>query len=370
MKQILLSLFAFIVCSYTLVQAQNVNQYITVYGHDFHSGSGAIKDSEGNIIETWFEETREIEIKNNSPYTLNIGTVYAYNYSTGDMFFIINYNGNADLPPYSNMYVTIENNSENNKYLSNMWVISVNYMNYNDYGNYSKEVKTKKGHVSNGTSGEFLEDLYYEPPFDEVYEMEPNDSFENANELFGNPIRFNLRSRDDVDYFKVYANVGDEITFKVKYLNYQNLDGGKIFKYSLSDESTLWVKGNFSFDNVESEKEVSIVAYYDSGYYYLGINFENSEIPDYFYSNEPLSVQAFINGNPVSVEKVDKNEVTIYAQNENIHVKDAKGEVVLVYSIDGKLVYNNMSDTDDVSIRLTSGIYIVKVGKITKKVKL
>ena len=349
MKKVLLSLFAFIVCSYTIVQAQNVNQYITVYGHDFHSG----------YTDGVFSETRKIEIKNNSSYTLNIGTVYAYNYSTGDMFFIINYNGNADLPPYSSVYVTIENNSENNKYLSNMWVISVNYMNYNDYGNYSKMVKTKKGYVSNGTSGEFLE------------VFNPDNLFDNAIELSGMPVEFNLSSIDDADYFKVYASYADEITFKLK-TNGEYLDGGdRIFKYEIFSEGEQKGLGYFLFNSYNEEQEATIIAtQFNTNPYYIKIYYDQSYYPSEYYSDEYLTIQAFINGQPVSVEKVDKNRMAIYVQNGSIHVRDANGEAVLVYSIDGKLVYNNVSETDDISIRLTSGIYIVKVGKITKKIKL
>ena len=359
MKKVLLSLFAFIVCSYTLVRAQNVNQYITVYGHDFHSG----------YTDGVFSETRKIEIKNNSSYTLNIGTVYAYNYSTRDMFFIINYNGNADLPPYSSMYVTIENNSENNKYFSNTWVISVNYMNYNDYGNYSKEVKTKKGSISGGSSGELFEDLYPivtpEPP---ILEIEPNDTFVDA-ELLNDSVVCTLSTIEDRDCFKVYANEGEELTFKVNLLSGNGLDGDRIFKYQIcpSDLFPYW-QGSIAFNSVETEKEVTITAF-SSGQHYLTIYFD-AQYPDYFYSDGAYSVKAYLNGQLVSVEKVDKNIMAIYAQNGNIHVKDANGKAVLVYSIDGKLVYNKVSDTDDVSIGLTSGIYIVKVGKITKKIKL
>ncbi len=351
MKKVLLSLFTFIFCSYTLVRAQNVNQYITVYGHDFHSG----------YTDGVFSETREIEIKNNSSYTLNIGTVYAYNYSTGagDIFFIINYNGNADLPPYSSMYVTIENNSENNKYFSNTWVISVNYMNYNDYGNYSKKVKTNKGYVSSGSSGEFFE------------ELNPDNLFDNVIELSGMPVEFNLSSIDDADYFKVYASYADEITFKLKTKEEHSDRGDRIFKHETFTEEEQKGLGYFLFNSYNKEQETKIIAtQFNSNPYYIKIYYDQSYYPSEYYSDEYLTIQAFINGQPVSVEKVEKTRVSVYAQNGNIHVKDAKGEAMLVYSIDGKLVYNKVSYTDDVRIKLTSGIYIVKVGKITKKIKL
>lgn len=356
MKKVLLSLFVLTVCVLASVQAQNVNQYITVYGHDYHMSNGGVKDEDGNWVETWYEETRDIEIQNNSDYSLNIGTIQAYDYETGFVFFSIDYNGFVELLPYSNIDVTIVNGDSTYDFINHAYVISISYINYNDYGTYTKEVKTKKGYWS---SNEKFEDL------------NPDNPFDKAIELDGTPVEFNLSSIDDADYFKVYASYTDEITFKLKTNEEYSYSGDRIFKYETFSEEEQKGLGYFLFNSYNKEQETKIIAtQFNSNPYYIKIYYDQSYYPSEYYSDEYLTIQAFINGQPVSVEKVDKNRMAIYAQNGNIHVRDAKGEAVLVYSIDGKLVYNKVSDTDDVSIGLTSGIYIVKVGKITKKVKL
>ena len=346
MKKILFNLFAVIICNCAFIQAQNVNQYITIYGHDFKSGYA------GGV----FSETRVIEIRNNSPYVINIGTIYAYNYSTGNVFFINN--ENSDLYGYSSMYVTIENNSESNKYFNNTWVISVNYMNYNDYVNYSKEIKTKKGSVS---SGEEFEDL------------NPDNSFDNAIDLSGGPMRFNLNTIDDEDFFKVYAAFPDAITFKLKIDGECQDSRDRIFRYeTFSNEKPIITLNSFIFNsnNKEQETQQILATQIGSNPYYIKIYFDKSRYSSEYYSDDSLTIQAFINDQPVSVEKVYKSEVSVYVQGGSIHVKGAKGEVVSVCSIDGKLVYNKVSDIDDVEIRLPFGIYIVKAGEVIKKVKL
>lgn len=368
MKKILLTLLAFIICCCTLVQAQNVNQYITVYGHDYDMNANYVEDGDGNLVVEYFKETRNIKVENNSVYTINLSKIQAYDYETGLVFYNLEApNGFAELPPGYYFDIVIENFDFNYSLNDHDYVVSISYMNYNDNGTYTKDVKAEKGY---SLTDEILEDLYpVVIPEPQITETEPNDTFTDA-ELLNDSVVCTLSTMEDRDCFKIYVNEGDELTFKVNFLSGNGLDGNRFFKYQVIrlEDMFPYIRGTLAFNSVETEKEVTITAF-NSGYHYLSVYFD-SKYPDYFYTDGAYSVKAYINGHPVSVENVNKNKALVYAQNGNIHVKDAKGEAVLVYSIDGKLVYNNVSDTDDVSIRLTSGIYIVKVGKITKKVKL
>ena len=126
MKKVLLSLFAFIVCSYTLVQAQNVNQYITVYGHDYDMNANYVEDGDGNLVVEYFKETRNIKVENNSEYTINLSKIQAYDYETGLVFYNLEApNGFAELPPGYYFDIVIENFDFNYSLNVHDYVVSI-----------------------------------------------------------------------------------------------------------------------------------------------------------------------------------------------------------------------------------------------------
>lgn len=357
MKRFLLLSFLFFTCCIAFVQGQNVNQNIIVYGHDYGS-----KYEGGEHI-----ETREIEIKNNSPYMLCISSVYAYNYSTGNVFFIMNYS-NGYVYPYSSIYVNVENNSSSNQYLNNTWVICISYLNCNDYSGYVKEVKTNKGQIS---SNEVFDDLNPAPPvYDEILEVEPNNTIDEANELGENPIRFNLSSSDDQDYFKVYANRNDDIRFKINHLSYNNLYNNVTFCNDFYTPTLQYAGGgSFTFNSYIGDEELVFSASYYDGYYYVKIYFDHN-FPMENYDNSDLTIQAFVNGQPVSVDNVKNNKVTISGYDGKIHIENVLNKKISIYSIDGKLLHTEQSENSSLSISFPKGLYLVKVGTLSKKINL
>ncbi len=69
---------------------------------------------------------------------------------------------------------------------------------------------------------------------------------------------------------------------------------------------------------------------------------------------------------------IELNELTISVENNVLHICGANGQTVQIYKITGVQVLSASLDSEDVSINLDlpKGCYIVKVGKVARKIFL
>ena len=71
--------------------------------------------------------------------------------------------------------------------------------------------------------------------------------------------------------------------------------------------------------------------------------------------------------NPAGIDGVNADDVTIQLVNGGITVLGAKNSILAVYTIDGKLAYQNKLADNETHVSLSAGTYVVRVGnKVTK----
>ena len=73
---------------------------------------------------------------------------------------------------------------------------------------------------------------------------------------------------------------------------------------------------------------------------------------------------------PAGIQDAAIEKALVSFSDGQIMINNAEGEAVSVYSIDGKLVYSNNSGAANMSVRLSNGAYLVKVGEKSVKVSL
>lgn len=68
----------------------------------------------------------------------------------------------------------------------------------------------------------------------------------------------------------------------------------------------------------------------------------------------------------------DWAEASLEVQGRNVHVRNAQGMTLDVFDITGKLVMSVRIDSNDkrISLSLGKGCYLVRVGKMTRKIAL
>lgn len=154
-------------------------------------------------------------------------------------------------------------------------------------------------------------------------EKEPNNDLTYANELKSAPTRFCLMNIADQDFFKVKAKAGDKISFKVTGDHTSHLG----YKWNTISPSGKSIGGGGLLTDEETgEREItienSLTQNLGNGYYYLQIYF-NQSISQYFVNNDYLTVQAFINDEPIKTKiyfnlkyKIDENDYKIYSLEE------------------------------------------------------
>jgi predicted membrane GTPase involved in stress response len=63
------------------------------------------------------------------------------------------------------------------------------------------------------------------------------------------------------------------------------------------------------------------------------------------------------------------NALSVFAANKSVFVKNAKaGDLVTVYGVNGVKVASSVLNSDNATLPLSAGIYMVKVGTTTTKV--
>lgn len=78
-------------------------------------------------------------------------------------------------------------------------------------------------------------------------------------------------------------------------------------------------------------------------------------------------------GNKAQTEQMDPSQVSVTVSESNLRVKNAEGGVLQIFSLTGEKMMTMRIDSQSKSIDLSQmsrGVYIVKIGKYTRKIYL
>ncbi len=83
----------------------------------------------------------------------------------------------------------------------------------------------------------------------------------------------------------------------------------------------------------------------------------------------PLSVQAETERDGI---ETPVSGITLTINGENVHIVGANGEVMEIFNLTGAKVATIRIDSNDISfaLNLNKGCYLIKVGKIVRKISL
>ncbi|MDE5790276.1 MAG: hypothetical protein K2H96_03485 [Muribaculaceae bacterium] len=130
-------------------------------------------------------------------------------------------------------------------------------------------------------------------------EIEPNDKPEDAVELGSTALPFSLSSTLDIDWFKVFAKVGDNVIVKV--CSQESLTQPYQFRVETYDSNMQIINAyNETIDNEIPYFESEVRTITSSGWYYVKISFNTPNVSDILYYNGEMTIQAFVNGEPIS----------------------------------------------------------------------
>ena len=98
-----------------------------------------------------------------------------------------------------------------------------------------------------------------------------------------------------------------------------------------------------------------------NGYHFVQWSDNNTQNPRSIIVNNNISLTAYFAAN-TGIEDVDNSGIIVYAKDNQIHIDEAIGEKISVYSIDGRTIASLPRATEHVTIPVVAGIYIVKIG--------
>ena len=163
-------------------------------------------------------------------------------------------------------------------------------------------------------------------------EIEPNDNQQEAVELGASALPFRLSSTSDVDWFKVRADVGDCVIIKV--CSQENISQPYIFRVETYDSAMLMINAYNQIIDAEKpyfESEVRTIT--NSGWYYVKISFDTSNASDILFYDGLMTIQAFINGRPVSeiynIEYSESETEYYNLQGLKVDPEKAKGQILI-----------------------------------------
>lgn len=96
------------------------------------------------------------------------------------------------------------------------------------------------------------------------------------------------------------------------------------------------------------------------------------------HAAEATEAPAFVAASPAMAPElpapdgISLDEITISAKGNQIRVQNAEGQTLDVYNITGVKVASHRLDSDDktITLNVARGIYIVKVGKVARRVNI
>lgn len=179
-------------------------------------------------------------------------------------------------------------------------------------------------------------------------EVEPNNSFETANDIY-TKIRFGLYNTSDIDFFKFTNNnlkFGDYVTFKIHYYGARETPFG--YKWS-----TFCGTNNVGGGSLGSQDQECKALVTSGNTVYLEVYYDQSR-SQYFNYGEEFVVEMYING-----------ELVLPENTSSINSIVASKGAVNVYSVSGQLKKSNVKEE---SIKdLPKGIHIINGKKVMIK---
>lgn len=98
-----------------------------------------------------------------------------------------------------------------------------------------------------------------------------------------------------------------------------------------------------------------------NGYHFVRWSDNNTQNPRSIIVNNNISLTAYFAAN-TGIEDIDNFGIIVYAKDNQIHIDEAIGEKISVYSIDGRTIASLPRAIEHVTIPVVAGIYIVKIG--------
>ncbi len=98
-----------------------------------------------------------------------------------------------------------------------------------------------------------------------------------------------------------------------------------------------------------------------NGYHFVRWSDNNTQNPRSIIVNSNITLTAYFATN-TGIEDIDNSSIIVYANEDQIHIDEAIGEKVSVYSIDGRTIASLPRATEHVTIPVVAGVYIVKIG--------
>ena len=143
-----------------------------------------------------------------------------------------------------------------------------------------------------------------------------------------------------------FALLVDDATFEAKLEAIPVLSGYNVYCDDILINSDLVATTSYVDDLVTEVQTYNVTAVYTVG------------------ESKPSNTASTADG---GVNGIDGNGIAIYGSRGTINIAGAQGNAVTVYTTDGKMFYSGTADSKT-CIYAPAGIYLVKVGKIAKKV--
>lgn len=106
----------------------------------------------------------------------------------------------------------------------------------------------------------------------------------------------------------------------------------------------------------------TLTATANSGYHFVRWSDNNTQNPRNITVNSNITLTAYFAAN-AGIDDIDDAGIIVYAKDYQIHIDEAIGEEISIYSIDGRTVVSLPRATEHVAIPVTNtGVYIVKIG--------
>lgn len=128
---------------------------------------------------------------------------------------------------------------------------------------------------------------------------------------------------------------------------------------SVNDYSMGTVTGDGQY---EQGSTATCVAVPYNGYHFERWSDNNTQNPRNITVNSDITLTAYFAAN-AGIDDVDDSGIIVYAKDYQIHIDEAIGEKITVYTIDGRTIASLPKATEHVTIPvITTGVYIVKIG--------
>ena len=144
---------------------------------------------------------------------------------------------------------------------------------------------------------------------------------------------------------------------------FTNIQCNNVQTYTLTVTSANSVMGTVSGGGTYSEgATATLTATANSGYHFVRWQDNNTQNPRTITVTGDATYTAYFEAN-VGIENVNDAGIIVYAKDYQIHIDEAFGEDITIYTIDGRTVASLPKATEHVAIPVNkTGVYIIKIG--------